>query len=190
MTMNAFFDSFKNHFLISMPHLDDPHFEHTVIYLCEHTKAGAMGIIINRPSNVDFTELADHLGIQIHSPRLTSEPIYTGGPVEAERGFILHTTDKVWSNTLRVTDEVSLSASLEALEDIAQGNGPEAFRITLGCAGWDAGQLETEIANNDWLVCEADLDVLFHTPSDMQFTAATRVLGIDMTRLSPDIGHG
>ncbi|MBJ7539429.1 YqgE/AlgH family protein [Marinomonas sp. C1424] len=188
--MTTFFDSFKNHFLISMPHLDDPHFEHTVIYLCEHTKAGAMGIVINRPSNVDFTELADHLGMPVANPKLTAEPIYNGGPVEAERGFILHTADKAWSNTLKVTDEVSLSASLEALEEIADGKGPSAFRITLGCAGWDAGQLESEITNNDWLVCEADLDVLFHTPSDMQFTAATNVLGIDMMRLSPDIGHG
>lgn len=188
--MNSFFDSFKDHFLISMPHLDDPHFQHTVVYLCEHTEDGAMGIIINRPSNIDFTELADHLGMQIACPWLTSEPIYNGGPVEAERGFILHTADKSWSNTLKITSEVSLSASLETLEHISEGNGPEAFRITLGCAGWDAGKLETEIANNDWLVCEADLDVLFHTPSDMQFTAATKVLGIDMARLSPDIGHG
>jgi putative transcriptional regulator len=188
--MNAFFDSFKDHFLISMPHLDDPHFQHTVVYLCEHTEDGAMGIIINRPSNIDFTELADHLGIQIACPWLTSEPIYNGGPVEAERGFILHTADKSWSNTLKITSDVSLSASLETLEHISEGNGPEAFRITLGCAGWDAGKLESEIANNDWLVCEADLDVLFHTPSDMQFTAATKVLGIDMARLSPDIGHG
>ncbi|MEL0635496.1 MULTISPECIES: YqgE/AlgH family protein [Marinomonas] len=187
--MTSFFDSFKNHFLISMPHLDDPHFEHTVVYLCEHNVEGAMGIIINRPSNIDFTELADHLGMQIACPSLTSEPIYNGGPLEAERGFILHTADKSWSNTLKITDEISLSASLETLERISEGNGPEAFRITLGCAGWDAGQLETEIANNDWLVCEADLDVLFNTPSDMQFTAATKVLGIDMARLSPDIGH-
>lgn len=188
--MNIFFDSFKNHFLISMPHLNDPHFEHTVIYVCEHTKEGAMGIIINRPANVEFSELATHLGIKVDSPQIAAEAIYNGGPVEAERGFILHTANKVWDNTLRVTDEVSLSASLEALEDIAKGAGPDAFRITLGCAGWDAGQLESEIANNDWLVCEADLDVLFHTPSEMQFTAAARVLGIDMARLSPDIGHG
>ncbi|MCV2401784.1 YqgE/AlgH family protein [Marinomonas sp. C2222] len=188
--MNVSFSSFKNHFLISMPHLDDPHFEHTVVYLCEHTKGGAMGVIINRPSNVDFTELANYLGMPVDDPIVASEPIYTGGPVESERGFILHTADKNWNNTLPVTDEVSLSASLEALEDIAAGKGAKAFRITLGCAGWDPGQLETEIANNDWLVCEADLDVLFHTPSDMQFTAATQVLGIDMARLSPDIGHG
>ncbi|AEF56094.1 YqgE/AlgH family protein [Marinomonas posidonica] len=184
------FDSFKNHFLISMPHLNDPHFEHTVIYLCEHTPAGAMGIIINRPSNIDFSELADHLSMPIEHPDLLTETIYTGGPVEAERGFILHTADKRWNNTLPVTSDVSLSASLKALEDIAQGQGPNAFRITLGCAGWEDGQLETEIANNDWLVCEADLDVLFNTPSELQFTAATQVLGIDMTRLSPDIGHG
>ena len=188
--MTTIFDSFKNHFLISMPHLDDPHFEHTVIYLCEHTKEGAMGIILNRPSDIDFTELADHLGMNIGCSSLASEPVYNGGPVESERGFILHTADKNWNNTLTVTNEISLSASLEALEEIAQGDGPSAFLITLGCAGWDDGQLETEIANNDWLVCEADLDVLFHTPSDMRFTAATQVLGIDMTRLSPDIGHG
>ena len=188
--MTAFFDSFKNHFLISMPHLDDPHFEHTVIYLCEHNHDGAMGVIINRPSSIDFSELADHLGIQVANPRLASELIYTGGPVEAERGFILHSAEKSWGNTLKITDEVSLSASLETLENIAEGKGPKDFRVTLGCAGWDGGQLEEEIANNDWLVCEADLDVLFHTPSDMQFTAATQVLGIDMTRLSPDIGHG
>ena len=188
--MNTSFDSFKNYFLISMPHLDDPHFEHTVIYLCEHTTAGAMGIVINRPSNVDFTELANHLGMPITNPLVSAESIYHGGPVEVEKGFILHSADKQWKNTLTVTNEVSLSASLEALEDIARGEGPNSFRITLGCAGWDAGQLESEIANNDWLVCEADLDVLFHTPSDMQFTAATQVLGIDMSRLSPDIGHG
>jgi len=187
--MNTFFDSFKNHFLISMPHLDDPHFEHTVVYLCEHTPEGAIGLVINRPSNIDFSELAEHLKMTITAPTLASDPIYHGGPVEPEKGFILHTSEKAWSNTLKVNDEVSLSASLEALEDIARGQGPEAYRITLGCAGWEAGQLEKEIANNDWLVCEADLDVLFHTPSDMQFTAATKVLGIDMTRLSPDIGH-
>ncbi|MDB4837229.1 YqgE/AlgH family protein [Marinomonas sp.] len=188
--MNVSFSSFKNHFLISMPHLNDPHFEHTVVYLCEHTASGAMGVIINRPSNVDFTELANFLGMPVTDPIVATLPIYTGGPVESERGFILHTADKNWNNTLPVTEDVSLSASLEALEDIAAGKGSKSYLITLGCAGWDPGQLEIEIANNDWLVCEADLDVLFNTPSDMQFTAATQVLGIDMARLSPDIGHG
>lgn len=181
--------SLKNHFLISMPHLNDPNFEQTVIYLCEHTDSGAMGVIINRPSSIDFAELADHLGMKIEAPKLTSEPIYTGGPVEPERGFILHSSDQSWGNTLHVTDDICLSASLETLEHIATGEGPELFRITLGCAGWDEGQLEAEIANNDWLVCEADLDVLFNTPSDMQLTAATKVLGLDMSLLSPEIGH-
>lgn len=181
--------SLKNHFLISMPHLNDPNFEHTVIYICEHSESGAMGVIINRPSSIDFTDLAEHLGMKIEAPRLTSEPVYNGGPVESERGFILHSSDKQWGNTLHVTDEVCLSASLEMLEHIAAGDGPEQFRITLGCAGWDEGQLEAEITNNDWLVCEADLDVLFNTPSDMQLTAATKVLGLDMSYLSPDIGH-
>lgn len=187
--MTTSFQSLKNHFLISMPHLNDPNFEHTVIYLCEHTDTGAMGLIINRPSKVDFAELADHLGMPIEAPKLTSEPIFVGGPVEAEKGFILHSNDKHWGNTLEVSDDVCLSASLETLEHIAAGDGPSQFRIALGCAGWDEGQLESEIANNDWLVCEADLDVLFHTPSELQFTAATQVLGLDMSRLSPDIGH-
>lgn len=187
--MTNHFQSLKNHFLISMPHLNDPNFEHTVVYLCEHTLTGAMGLIINRPSSIDFSELADHLGMQIEAPKLTSEPIYVGGPVESERGFILHSGDKRWGNTLSVTDEVCLSASLETLEHIASGQGPGSFRITLGCAGWDEGQLEGEIANNDWLVCEADLDVLFNTPSDLLFSAATKVLGLDMSLLSPDIGH-
>ena len=187
--MTNTFQSLKNHFLISMPHLNDPNFEHTVVYLCEHTETGAMGVIINRPSSIDFGELAEHLGMQIALPKLTSEPVYIGGPVESERGFILHSSDKHWGNTLKVTDEVYLSASLETLEHIAAGDGPESFLITLGCAGWEEGQLESEIANNDWLVCEADLDVLFNTPSDMQFNAATKVLGLDMSLLSPDIGH-
>ncbi|TDO95554.1 YqgE/AlgH family protein [Marinomonas balearica] len=187
--MNNTFQSLKNYFLISMPHLNDPNFEHTVVYLCEHTEEGAMGIIINRPSSIDFTELADHLGMKVEAPRLASEPIYVGGPVESERGFILHTSDKSWGNSLCVTEEINLSAALETLENIAVGNGPSSYRIALGCAGWDEGQLENEIANNDWLVCEADLDVLFNTPSDMQFSAATKVLGVDMTWLSPDMGH-
>lgn len=187
--MTVLFDSFKHHFLISMPHLDDPHFEHTVVYVCQHSPEGAMGLIINKPSEVDFAELANYLEMKIAQPHLESLAIYSGGPVEAERGFILHSSDKQWGNTLHINDEVSLSASLETLEKIASGEGPSDFIITLGCAGWQAGQLEAEIANNDWLVCEADLDVLFRTPSDLQFNAATKVLGIDMTKLSSDIGH-
>ena len=148
-----------------------------------------MGLVINRPSPIDFNELSEHLGMSLSLPHLTSEPIYLGGPVESERGFILHSAEKAWGNTLKVTDQVSLSASLETLEHIAAGDGPELFRIALGCAGWDSGQLETEIGNNDWLVVEADLDVLFNTPSEMQFTAATKTLGLDMSFLSPDIGH-
>lgn len=187
--MKSTFESLKNHFLIAMPQLNSADFEHTVIYLCEHTREGAMGITVNRPSQICFAELAKHLRLQTLLSSLEQTPIFTGGPVEAERGFILHTADKTWSNTLPVTQEIALSASLETLEDIAKGQGPEAFLISLGCAGWDEGQLEQEIANNMWLVCEADLEVLFHTPSEMRFAAATQVLGFDMSRLSPDVGH-
>lgn len=188
--MKNAFESFKNHFLISMPQLSDTEFEHTVIYLCEHTRQGAMGITINKPSSVDFDQLAQHLELEIADTSLLDRPVYSGGPMESERGFILHSAEKQWSNTLPVTDEISLSAALETIEDIASGKGPNSFIITLGCVGWDKDQLEEEIANNHWLVCEADLDVLFNTPSEMQFSAATQVLGFDMSRLSPDVGHG
>ncbi|WP_191601575.1 YqgE/AlgH family protein [Marinomonas algicola] len=188
--MKTIFESLKNHFLISMPQLSDPQFQQTVIYLCEHTPEGALGITINRPSEVLFSELAAHLELEVIAPKMLDVPLYSGGPVESERGFILHSREVACPNELPVTSEVSLSASFSVIEDLANGKGPESFLIALGCSGWDAGQLESEISQNQWLVCEADLDVLFNTPSDLQFSAATRVLGFDMCRLSPDVGHG
>jgi putative transcriptional regulator len=188
--MKTTFESLKNHFLISMPQLSDPQFQQTVIYLCEHTPEGALGITINRPSDVLFSELAAHLELEVISPKMSDVPLYSGGPVESERGFILHSREVPCPNELPVTSQVSLSASFSVIEDLANGKGPESFLIALGCSGWDAGQLESEITQNQWLVCEADLDVLFNTPSDLQFSAATRVLGFDMCRLSPDVGHG
>lgn len=182
-------NSLQNHFLISMPQLNDPNFQHTVTYICEHSDAGAMGLVINRPCTIDFTTLAAHLDITVTNPSLVDTTIFSGGPVEPERGFILHTTDQVWSNTLPITEDLALSAAYEVVEDIARGKAPESFLISLGCAGWQAGQLEMEIADNTWLVCEADLNVLFNTPFDLRFTAATKVLGIDMNFLSPDVGH-
>jgi len=187
--MQHIFHSLQNHFLISMPQLNDPNFQHTVTYICEHSESGAMGLTINRPSTIDFTMLTKHLGIEIQAASRVNTPICVGGPVESERGFILHTTDHTWSNTLPITENIALSAAYEAVEEIAHGKGPESFLISLGCAGWQAGQLEAEIAANAWLVCEADLDVLFHTPSELQFAAATKVLGIDINFISPVVGH-
>lgn len=187
--MQANFESLQNHFLIAMPQLNDPNFHHTVTYICDHSADGAMGITINRPSHVSFTALADYLNIQIKDYALADTQICSGGPVEPERGFILHSTDKKWPNTLPVSEDLALSAAFEVIQDIAHGEGPNAFLISLGCAGWDAGQLEAEITDNAWLVCEANLDVLFNTPSELRFNAATDVLGIDMNFLSPDVGH-
>lgn len=187
--MNTTFESLQNHFLIAMPQLNDPNFQHTVIYICDHSSEGAMGLTINRPSSVSFAALTDYLNIQIMDYALIDSQICVGGPVEPERGFILHTRDKSWSNTLPVSDNIALSAAFEVIEDIAHGKGPDSFLISLGCAGWEAGQLEAEITDNIWLVCEANLDVLFNTPTELQFSAATKVLGIDMNFLSPDVGH-
>ncbi|MFT2110428.1 YqgE/AlgH family protein [Marinomonas sp. 2405UD68-3] len=187
--MKTAFGSLKNHFLISMPQLSDPAFQQTIVYLCEHTPEGAFGLIINRPSDIVFTDLATHLGINVLDRRMADVPIFLGGPVESERGFILHSREKSFINELPITEEISLSASFAVIEEIARGEAPESFLISLGCSGWDAGQLEDEISQNQWLVCEADLDVLFNTSSDLQFSAATKVLGFDMSRLSPDVGH-
>ncbi|TBR43837.1 YqgE/AlgH family protein [Marinomonas agarivorans] len=190
MTTN--FESLQNHFLIAMPQLNDPNFHQTVTYICEHSSEGAMGITINRPSQVSFTALTDYLNIKINDAKrseLIDTQICSGGPVEPERGFILHSTDKNWQNTLPVSEDLALSAAFEVIQDIAHGEGPTSFLISLGCAGWEAGQLEEEIADNAWLVCEANLDVLFNTPSELRFAAATDVLGIDMNFLSPDVGH-
>ncbi len=187
--MKTAFESLKNYFLISMPQLRDPTFQQTIVYLCEHTPEGALGIIINRPSDISFIDLAAHLEINVLDYHLSDVAVFRGGPVEPERGFILHSRENPCPNELPITEEVSLSASFAVIEDIAKGKGPESFLISLGCSGWDAGQLEDEISQNQWLVCEADLDVLFNTSSDLQLSAATKMLGFDMSRLSPDVGH-
>lgn len=187
--MQHTFHSLQHHFLISMPQLNDPNFQQTVTYICEHSPEGAMGLTINRPSDIDFSALAKYLEIEIKDTSLMNLPVHIGGPVESERGFILHTTDKVWPNTLPITEDIALSAAFEMVQDIAHGKGPASFLISLGCAGWQAGQLEAEIADNTWLVCQADMDVLFNTPSELQLSAAANVLGIDMNFLSSEVGH-
>jgi len=187
--------SLCNHFLIAMPSLNDPNFEQSVSYICEHNSEGAMGIIINRITEITFADLCEQLDIEITDTDTTDYPIYHGGPVETERGFILHSPVGEWDSTLKVTDDIGLTVSQDILQAIAEGydsdnKPPEHFLITLGYAGWSEDQIEDEIAENVWLNTPANSEILFKTPIEHRWAAAAALLGINLQQLSTDIGHG
>ncbi|WP_303901730.1 YqgE/AlgH family protein [Thiohalomonas denitrificans] len=178
-----------NHFLIAMPGLADPNFSHTVTYICEHNEKGAMGIVINRPSELTLGEVFDHMGIEA-SPRVDVEvPVYEGGPVEPEHGFVIHASVGAWDSSLKVTDDIAVTTSRDVLSAIAYGEGPKRYLFALGYAGWGAGQLEDEIASNAWLSGPADSSILFESGPGQRWTAAAALLGVDVNLLSSQIGH-
>lgn len=187
--------SLCNHFLIAMPSLNDPNFQQSVSYICEHNNEGAMGVVINRPLDLTFADLCDQLEIEITDTDTVSYPIFDGGPVETERGFILHTPIGDWESTLAITKNIGLTMSQDIIQAIAEGydsdnTPPEHFIITLGYAGWSEDQIEDEIAENVWLNVPATHDILFQTPVEQRWTAAAASLGINLQQLSTDIGHG
>ncbi len=195
MSAHEFYDG---QFLIAMPGIGDPRFENTVIYMCAHTREGAMGLIINKPApDISFTGLLEQLGIlkggegQIQVPMtLRTKPVHIGGPVEPGRGFVLHSSDYyVPEGTLPVNERISLTATLDVLKAMVSGKGPRHSLLALGYAGWGPGQLENEIQMNGWLTCEADEDILFRLPPENRYEAALARLGIDPGLLSPDAGH-
>jgi putative transcriptional regulator len=176
-------------FLIAMPTLADPNFFQTVTYISEHNASGALGLVINRPLHLSLEQLLEHLKIATDRPGLAALPIYHGGPVQPEQGFVLHSPIGHWGATLRVTDRIGITTSRDILQAVARGDGPEYLLVALGYAGWGPGQLERELAENAWLSGPADFDTLFHTPSDRRWLAAAALLGIDLTLLSSDAGH-
>ncbi|MES9842350.1 MAG: YqgE/AlgH family protein [Candidatus Thiodiazotropha endolucinida] len=178
-----------NHFLIAMPRLEDPNFFHTVTYICEHTTDGAMGIVINRPMDLHLADIFEQLEIQISTNDIAEQPVYIGGPVQSDRGFVLHDSSTEWASTLKVTTEISVTTSLDILEAIATGKGPEHNLVALGYAGWGAGQLESELAQNAWLSGPAESDIIFNRASDERWQAAADLLGVDLNLLSGDTGH-
>ena len=188
-TMNASFQSFKNHFLIAMPSLTEGIFAHSVTYVCEHTEQGAMGIVINQPMGMPLSDVLDHLKIDDARAHL-NDPVMAGGPVQTDRGFVLHRTgDQRWESTMVITDEVSLTTSRDILASMAHAEGPYDSLVALGYAGWDAGQLEEEIADNAWLTLPADSDIIFTVPVEQRLDAAAAKLGINMSLLAPGAGH-
>jgi putative transcriptional regulator len=178
-----------NHFLIAMPNLADPNFFHTVTYICEHSPDGAMGLVINRPMELKLEDIFDQLEIKITDSNVSQQPIYLGGPVQGDRGFVLHDSSSEWDSTLRVTDEISVTTSLDILHAIANGQGPSNMLVTLGYAGWGAGQLEEEIAQNAWLSGPAKSEIIFQRASQERWQAAADLLGVDLNLLSSDAGH-
>ncbi len=181
--------SLTNHFLIAMPQLDDPNFFHSVTYLCQHDDEGAMGIIINQPLDMRLTEILEHLEIDNQDAATGQQTIYFGGPVQPDRGFILHRPAKNWQGTMFISDDIALTTSGDILTDIAQNNGPKQSLIALGYAGWGRGQLEQELAQNAWLSVPASAEVIFDTPVEKRWHAAASLLGVDLQLLSDDIGH-
>jgi putative transcriptional regulator len=182
-------DCLRDHFLLAMPCLTEGIFSQSITYICEHGESGAMGIVINRPLDLSVSEIFEHLQISA-GPDFSCEPVMAGGPVQMDHGFVLHRyCDKGWEASLKVTAEVTLTTSRDILRAIAIGEGPRDHLIALGYAGWGAGQLEQELADNSWLALPGSSDVIFSTPSDQRLGAAAAQLGIDMNLISGQAGH-
>ncbi|MGB0713557.1 MAG: YqgE/AlgH family protein [Gammaproteobacteria bacterium] len=178
-----------NQFLIAMPSLADPNFSRTVTYICEHNEGGAMGIVVNRPVDLSVGDLLSDLKITATDTVKTGSPVYLGGPVQTERGFVLHSPLGAWQSTLPVTKNIGLSISRDILDAMAEGDGPDQHLVALGYAGWAPGQLEAEIRENSWLNGPADPDVIFKLPPEQRWQVAAAALGVDLTLLSADAGH-
>lgn len=178
-----------NQFLIAMPGMQDPNFAQTVTLVCEHSDRGALGIVINRPLTMDLGDVFAQLGLDASHSRVTRQHVLHGGPVATDRGFVLHSPDKGWESTLPVSDRLHLTTSRDILDALADGRGPERAVIALGYAGWEAGQLEEELAQNAWLTAPADETLLFEVPAEERWQAAGRLLGINLLHLSSQAGH-
>lgn len=182
----------QNQFIIAMPSLQGPIFERSVTYICEHDEQGAMGIVINVPIKLSINEMFKQIDIDTSKrdmKALASKAVFQGGPVSEERGFVLHTPKPDLGSSIRLSDQLMLTSSKDILETLGTKEQPPQFLVALGYAGWEAGQLEQEIADNSWLTVPADLDIMFNTPISERWQKATQKLGIDVWQLSSDAGH-
>jgi len=179
----------NNQFLIAMPGMDDPNFAQTVTLVCEHSERGALGIIINRPLTMDLGEVFEQLGLDASQSHVSRQNVLLGGPVQTDRGFVLHSPGAGFESTLPVSDKLHLTTSRDILDALASGQGPARAIVALGYAGWEAGQLEDEMARNAWLTVPVDENLLFDVPAEDRWQAAGRLLGINLLHLSSDAGH-
>jgi len=188
-----------NHFLIAMPGLDDAAFSRSVVYVCEHSERGALGLVINKPSDINLRALFDKVQLPLGRDDLQQLPVFQGGPVQTDRGFVLHEpffaeADKpdepVYASTMSIPGGLEMTTSKDVLEALSTGNGPRRVLVSLGYSAWGEGQLESELGDNSWLTVDADLSVIFDTPVDQRYDKALLLLGLQVWMLSPQAGHG
>ena len=184
-----------HHFLIAMPGLEDEAFSKSVIYMCEHSERGALGLIINKPSDINVQGLFDKVELPLRRNDLTLNPVFHGGPVQTERGFVLHESmmpgsESVYASTMSIPGGLEMTTSKDVLEALSTGAGPRKVFVSLGYSAWGEGQLESELLDNSWLTVEADLSVIFDTPVEQRYNKALKLLGLESWMISPVAGHG
>ncbi|OYU82432.1 MAG: hypothetical protein CFE45_27345 [Burkholderiales bacterium PBB5] len=182
-----------NQFLIAMPGMGDDTFAGAVVYLCEHNERGALGLVINKPSDIRLKNLFQKVELSLDSAELAEQPVFLGGPVQTERGFVLHEqadqAEPAYSSTLAIPGGLAMTTSKDVLEAMSHGGGPKRLLVTLGYSGWGAGQLEDELGRNGWLTVDATPEIIFDTPIAQRYDAAVALLGIDPRMLSQEAGH-
>ena len=192
MSEDSALTNLTNHFLIAMPSMADPYFAKSLVYIAEHNEQGALGLVVNRPLELNLATLLERISISF-APEdmayLCGQPVFFGGPVQTDRGFVLHRPHGQWQSTLIVNAEIGLTSSRDILEAVARGEGPRHMLLALGYAGWGAGQLEDELARNAWLNVQADEHVLFETLPREKYDQAMRLLGFNAAMLSEQMGH-
>ena len=187
-----------NHFLIAMPGLEDAAFSRSVVYLCEHSERGALGLVINKPSDIDLQRLFEKVELPLRRVDLAHTPVFQGGPVQTERGFVLHESvgaegdangESVYASTLSIPGGLEMTTSKDVLEALSTGAGPRKVLVSLGYSAWGEGQLESELCENSWLTVVADRDVIFDTPVAQRYDKALALLGFESWMLSPGAGR-
>ncbi len=187
--------NFTHHFLIAMPGLEDEMFSKSVIYMCEHSERGALGLVINKPSDINLKKLFDKVDLPLRREDLTQSPVFQGGPVQTERGFVLHESvvmpgnESLYASTMTIPGGLEMTTSKDVLEALSTGYGPRKVFISLGYSSWGQGQLESEISDNSWLTVAADPTVIFDTPVEQRYDKAMKLLGLEAWMLSPEAGH-
>lgn len=179
----------SHHFLIAMPAMQDPFFAKSLTYICEHNDQGAMGIVVNRPLSLTLKELFAQINLPLEQPELEQERVHFGGPVQTDRGFVLHEPGGNWQSSLAVNEQIGLTTSKDILQAVGNGSGPQHLLVTLGYAGWEQGQLEQELTQNAWLTVPATPRILFQLPPERRYAAAMALLGVDYATLSDEAGH-
>jgi len=187
-----------NHFLIAMPGLEDATFSRSVVYVCEHSERGSLGLVINKPSDIDLKVLFDKVELPLKRDDLLHAPVFQGGPVQTDRGFVLHEpmlvgldkpAESVYASTMTIPGGLEMTTSKDVLEALSMGAGPRKVLVSLGYSAWGEGQLESELSENSWLTVDADRAVIFDTPVEQRYDKALALLGFQAWMLSPDAGH-